>query len=262
MSEPFLPPDILAKGPIIIGATGGSGTRVVAKIIRDAGVYQGKQFNRAGDSVQVGRPAAAWINDYMTCELNGTPPPVDEMLEDLQPILQNHVSPVEDDPQKWRKWGWKSPRSIYLLPFYHAAMPAMQFIHVVRDGRDMAFSTNQHQLRDHGDVVLRDLPANTSAPVRAMALWSRINLRAAEFCERVLPERYLVVRFEDLCFEPATIVDKLLRFVGGEGDAAAIAAREVAPPSSIGRWKTQHRHVVDELQRAGESALRKFRYLD
>ena len=44
------------------------------------------------------------------------------------------------------KWGWKSPRSIYYLPYYKAVLgDAFRFIHVVRDGRDVALGDNQMQ---------------------------------------------------------------------------------------------------------------------
>ncbi|MEP6604417.1 MAG: sulfotransferase [Spartobacteria bacterium] len=259
MADPVLPPEFLARGPIIIGATGGSGTRVIAKILRDCGVYMGKRFTPALDAVEVGRPAARWIDKYMASELNGeTPPSIEEMAADLKPIFENHLTPIRENP---RKWGWKSPRSIYLLPFYHAIFPAMRFIHVVRDGRDMAFSTNQHQLRDHGHVVLRDLPPDTSEPVRAMTLWTRINLPRAEFGERELRDRYLRIRFEDLCANSAEVISKLLRFIEASGDAEKIAQDEVAPPDSIGRWRTQDRQLIAELNRVGGAALLKFGYV-
>ena len=33
-------------------------------------------------------------------------------------------------------------------------MPKLRFVHWMRDGRDMAFSENQQQLRKHGETVL------------------------------------------------------------------------------------------------------------
>jgi Sulfotransferase family len=259
MTEAILSPEFLARGPIVIGATGGSGTRVIAKIVRDSGIYIGKRFTPALDSVEVGRPCAAWIDRYMSSELNGTAKPsVGEMAADLKPVFENHLAPLQSNPARW---GWKSPRSVYLLPFYHAVFPALRFIHVVRDGRDMAFSTNQHQLRDHGDTVLKDLPEGTPEPVRAMTLWTRVNLSRADFAERELRERYLRIRFEDLCAKPIEVIAQLLRFIEASGDAEAIAKKEVAPPDSIGRWRAQDRHLTDQLTRIGDAALQKFGYI-
>ena len=43
-------------------------------------------------------------------------------------------------------WGWKGPRSIYFLPFYQAVFgDNFRFLHVLRDGRDVAYGDNQMQ---------------------------------------------------------------------------------------------------------------------
>ena len=62
----------------------------------------------------------------------------------LTPLVRTHLA---DLPRSATAWGWKEPRSIYLVPFLDAAMPSLRFLHFVRDGRDMAFSENQNQLR-------------------------------------------------------------------------------------------------------------------
>ena len=70
------------------------------------------------------------------------------MLADLGETLADHCAAVAGTAA----WGWKEPRSIYLLPFFHRHLPGLRFLHVVRDGRDMAFSENQNQLRKHGEA--------------------------------------------------------------------------------------------------------------
>lgn len=256
--EPILPPEFLACGPIVIGATGGSGTRVLAKIIQDRGVYIGRKFTFALDSTELNGPSRRWIDNYIRGEMGAAAAPThEEMVADLKPVFENFIAPLQSNPGKW---GWKAPRSIYLLPFFAAVFPELRFIHLVRDGRDMAFSTNQHQLRDYGAILVNDLP-DAPEPVRAMALWARVNLRRAEFAESELRERYLRIRFEDLCARPAQTVRQLLDFIGADGDAEAIAKAEVLPPESLGRWRTQDRQLIAELNGVGAPALRKFGYL-
>ncbi len=51
-------------------------------------------------------------------------------------------------------------------------MPGFRFLHFMRDGRDMAFSENQQQLRKHGDAVLTGEAARWKKPARSIALWS------------------------------------------------------------------------------------------
>ena len=123
-----------------------------------------------------------------------------EMEADLRSVLADHLAPAPPDAAAW---GWKEPRSIYLLRFWNEAMPDLRFLHFLRDGRDMAFSENQNQLNWHGRAVLGDELRKAKTPVRSIALWNRVNLAAADYGERVLGPRYLRVRFEDLCAEPA-----------------------------------------------------------
>ena len=41
------------------------------------------------------------------------------------------------------RYGFKAPVAMTLLPFWQALEPKLKFLHVVRDGRDIAFSANQ-----------------------------------------------------------------------------------------------------------------------
>ena len=47
-------------GPYVIGATGGSGTRVTARIVRAAGVYIGTELNPYEDAVAFSVPGASF----------------------------------------------------------------------------------------------------------------------------------------------------------------------------------------------------------
>src|SRR5205807_8226874 len=116
--------------------------------------------------------------------------------QEFQQALERHLS---GSTAESTRWGWKAPRSVYLLPFLHAQFPQLKFIHVLRDGRDMAFSKNQNQLRKHGRAILNWRERwFYPVPLRSLLLWERVNLRAAEYGEGRLCENYYRVRFEDL----------------------------------------------------------------
>ena len=51
-------------GPYIIGATGGSGTRVVARIVRAGGLHIGKNITGAEDAVDFGAYSDRWIDTF------------------------------------------------------------------------------------------------------------------------------------------------------------------------------------------------------
>jgi hypothetical protein len=248
--------------PLIIGATGGSGTRVVARLAQRAGYNLGNYVNEANDALAFRPFHERWINRFLEAQNRKTKgaDETEQMTKDFRIALAQHL---ESNTSAESRWGWKAPRSIYLLPFFQAQFPELKFIHVLRDGRDMAFSKNQNQLRKHGARVLswRERWLNTQ-PVRSILLWARVNLQAAEFGEARLANNYLTIRFEDLCQKPLETTARLLRFLDADLDAESIAGSEIAPPSSIGRWQAQPATIVSKLERATQVALRKFGYLD
>ncbi|HET7625221.1 MAG TPA: sulfotransferase [Verrucomicrobiae bacterium] len=249
--------------PVIIGATGGSGTRVITRIARQAGYYMGKNLNVSEDALEFSRLYNFWLNRLIRESLS--PPATDfpkKFERDFNDAVRRHLAaadPAIREPSQ--RWSWKAPRSIYLLPFFHARFPGMKFIHVLRDGRDMAISGNQNQLRKHGHRLLnwreRWLLAR---PVRSILLWDRVNFQAAAYAETHFPENYLVVRFEDLCLEPVETTSRILKFLETPGDAEKIARAEISPPSSLGRWRSQPRALIAKMERAAGNSLRKFGY--
>jgi hypothetical protein len=251
-----LPEGLTLPGPSITGATGGSGTRVVARIVRTAGLYTGEKLNPYEDAVELGFYSDRWIDRYLAGQRS--PNLHEQMAADLRSVLQDHTSTVPEDA---RAWGWKEPRSIYLLRFWHETMPSLRFLHFVRDGRDMAVSENQNQLKKHGDAVLGDELRRAKTPVRSIALWNRVNQAAADYGEEDLGARYLRVRFEDLCAGPVGAVQRIYGFFGLEGDVEAIPRAEVRPPDTLGRWKLRPKRVIEELNRTAEPTLRRFGYL-
>lgn len=254
-----LPLEAGVPGPNTIGATGGSGTRVVAHIVREGGMFTGTDLNAYEDALPFGEYSDRWINDFV--QAAGQPAPPDllaRMRDDLDALVRSHLG---DLPPSARVWGWKEPRSIYLVPFFDAAMPSLRFLHFLRDGRDMAFSENQNQLVKHGDALLGDDLQKEKTPIRSIAVWSRVNTAAADYGETRLGERYLRVRFEDLCAQPAETVRAIYDFFGLDGDAEAAAAA-VRPPDTLGRWQLRRKGIVDALHRTAEPALARFGYLD
>ena len=237
-------------GAGVIGATGGSGTRVLARIVLRGGMFIGSDRNRSEDALDFARFSDRWVDEYVAGE---RPPAMAAELRAL--VARQWAARLADD----QPWGWKEPRSVYLLPFLDEQLPGLRFLHVVRDGRDMAYSENQVQLRKHGAAVLGDT-ADDPAPLRSIALWSKVNLRAADYGEHRLGPRYLRVRFEDLCSDPHAVTAEVLGFFGLHGDAERIAREEVSPPQTLGRWQDQDAATIAALEAGAGAALRRFGY--
>jgi len=245
----LLPQALLDSGPAVVGATGGSGTRVVARVLREAGLFTGSDLNESEDAWKLGDFSDRWINVWLSHRDGALPAEVERaMVTDLESLLREHCESLGPG----QPWGWKEPRSIYLLPFYHRHLPALRFLHVVRDGRDMALSTNQNQLRKHGRAA--PIPADLPEPVRSMALWSWVNLTAARYGNERLGDRYLRIRYEDLCTRPVEVASDVLGFFGIAGDATP-ALDAVSAPASLGRWRAESPELIAALEEQGAAAL-------
>lgn len=254
--------------PKVVFATGGSGTRAIAEVMIEAGVYLGPEKNRALDSlafkpVLKGRSEAyvresEWI-EAAERDPHDVPEPPKDLVEEFKAAIAHQRESI---PSQDSMWGWKNPRTTYLLPILTKLEPGAPTAHLIRDGRDMAYSKNQIQLKDCRSLVPDDLN-DAAEPIQSVALWSRVNLAAIKYLEAHSPGGHIVVRYEDLCADPATHCERLLEHLGiPVNDAVLAKAREsVKLSSSAGRWKEADPGEQEELQRAGEPGLSQFGYV-
>lgn len=242
--------------PCVIGATGGSGSRVLARLAARGGLVIGGERNEFEDALPIERFLDLWVIPFWqgggAAPPHAAPPGMDEGFAEA---LAAQLAGGEPGAPR----GWKSPRSLYVMPFLAQRLPDLRFLHLVRDGRDMALSANQLQLARYGELLLSAAERQCSEAERSIALWNRVNLWAADLGEH-LGAAYLRVRFEDLCARPAAVTGEVFRFFDLPGDLRQ-AARLVAPPESLGRWRRADAELVARLELAGGAALRRFGYL-
>ena len=149
-----------------------------------------------------------------------------------------------------------------MLGFWQQRFPRFKFVHLIRSGLDMAYSDDRWQLHMVGDLVLTDEERQYEERLQSMAYWRRVNASAADFGERDLAPRYLRIRFEDLCAEPARVCQELGQFLNSPDPIclAQSGIQQVSPPSTLGRWQNQPAEEVAELKRVGGAVLERFGY--
>ena len=248
--------------PLIIGGSGGSGTRAFLEIARRGGLFMGGQNRQESkDSEPFAQYfARRWRFKYLLAGGRPSEAEIRRMRRDLEKALVNHRLGI---PERDAAWGLKFPFSIYFLPFLNEQLPGMRYLHVIRDGRDMAFSPRQRALVRIGHIFLRDQWPRLERqpqPVQSMALWSRINLQAARYGREAMGDRYLRVRFEDLCADPRAVISRIFDFIGAPEPNLDNACDEVASPPTIGRWRRQDPELIPLLLDEGREALDTFGY--
>jgi Sulfotransferase family len=178
--------------PVVIGGVGGSGTRLIVQILHDLGVFMGVDRNASEDAM----PLAPIYDRHVNRFLTGCLDPV-SLVDDFSSALIPHLGNTSNA----RFWGWKNPRSIYLLPLLDQLFTGMLFIHVIRDGITMSASHNQAQLVKHGEVVVPPAFQQLTQAEQSLLLWSTVNTAAAAYGTQ-MGKRYLLLRYEDVCADP------------------------------------------------------------
>jgi len=221
--------------PIGVGAVGGSGTRIVARILSEAGVAMASPLNRAGDALE-------W-------------PPYRELLcpkltehYSRELILNNAYRAFEQLLIQRRtalgligRAGWKVPGTFHWLEELNTYFPGFQYIHLIRNGMDMAYSQNQTQIINWAEalnVPVEFLPCGKVRAHSMLQYWLEANERALAVAEHYMPGRMLIVQFEKLCSNPVAEINRVLEFLQISvlpGQVEKIAAM-VTPPHSIGRF--------------------------
>lgn len=246
---------MIRNDPIVIGGTGGSGTSALAKCMRTLGLDIG-----CGERDSEWRPMAKFVHRWgrplVAHELTGQPADLVKARFDLGAAIATHEGRRTDGV-----WGWKVPQCCLLLGFIYDCLPDMRYIHVVRDGRDMALSGNQSQADRYSDLWVSG--KNSDGPVRSAESWSIANCLVLDTGRALLGDRLMIARYEDLTDRPIETLARLARFAGltPSDMQLANAAEAVKPSEAVGRHRTLSTREVRAVTRAAEPALRAFGYL-
>lgn len=148
------------------------------------------------------------------------------------------------DRQGKRRWGDKTPDYVRVLDRLERLFPQALFVHLVRDGRDVACS-------------LLEVPWFSDNMEKIARFWADSVRMGRESGKRIGPSRYLELRYEQLIQQPEQQLQRVCDFLGEPMDRCMLDYHEDAdaaiPPerrawhqrvgrpvdsSRIGRWKT------------------------
>jgi len=241
--------------PVVVGAMGGSGTRVFPQILRLAGFWMGAWTNpRTQDAM-----ATRYFLQQHFSRLASHQGTNGELSTELMRLNLAHRWGMPDTNGRW---GWKNPRNMWIIPFLSRVYPNMKFIHVVRDGRDMALSNNTNLLCKHGRFLLEDIDCEKHRESSQLRLWTLGNRIAQYDGEKYLGSNYLLLNYEQFCLHPRENLMRLFDFLEVEvGDNLLTSARRlIAPSRNIGKWKTTDSALLREPDEQTRDMLRQFGY--
>lgn len=111
------------------------------------------------------------------------------------------------------RWGDKTPEYVLAMREIQGVLPEARFVHVIRDGRDVALSRLRWRARRRSDPP---------PPIGRLARrWRRWITRARRQARRI--DHYLEVRYEDLVLDTEATLGRICEFIELEWDPAVLA---------------------------------------
>eukprot|EP01036_Dinobryon_divergens_P026983 gene26983-35688_t len=188
------------KSVLVVGGTDGSGTRRVVQMLTDIGVTMVSEdpetYDIHADLVGGWPPIVSPVLS-VTHSLNYDPERLPDavkkfMSRSLRSLLdraradsvkpQSNILAVGGALRKPSgtsaariEFGFKAPVAMTLTPWWAHLLPQFQLLHVLRDGRDIAFSVNQGPVEKFYANMYGTSDFSTPVPLKAMRLWSDWN---------------------------------------------------------------------------------------
>lgn len=238
--------------PLMLLGMHRSGTSLTTRILRDLGIYMGRfwmindeainfqMLNRRIFAVAGGR----WSEVEPVIEALDSPDFMEQQAAMLRQVLYKSwrlryselgtLGSLEH--HLWRyivqrecsPWGWKDPRTTITFPVWLRIFPQARVVHILRNGIDVAISTNRRTRRYQQEGIpwwgRSDYSPDTLAFERCFELWERYVGFALEHLNIIPPEQYLEIRYEALLVDPTIHIRRIMDFLEYPVSEAALVA--------------------------------------
>lgn len=223
---------VSAAAPIVIGGCGRSGTTLLSTMLnRHPDVTCGPE-----STVFLGRVT----DPFEIARRYGLPP---HKVEQMQRQSRSQAEFIDLFRTAClaatgrRVWAEKTPENVRRLCFLFRHFPRAQFVHIVRDGRDVACSLRQQPwMKLPGDRF-------SLAALEACAMYWLARVGLGQACQ---PDwRFIEVRYEDLVRDPEHELRRLLRALGLRWHPSVLDTPQAADvpehgpiySTAVGRWR-------------------------
>jgi hypothetical protein len=260
--------------PIVVFNKSHSGSRLLARLLSSQGVHIGGDLNGSADALSllplVQHLVTAYYPDYAPLwSASRWPAETEELaLECFERHLAGHDG--------HSRWGWKLCETTFILPVIAAIFPQAKFIHLIRDGRDVAFCDhvapvqpfwrkvyfNDDRIAEWRGLSLTNRGYDVASHIYNALHWIN-SVEVGRCYGAMLHERYIEIRYEDLCRDFAQTSSRILAFCDLSPDEAALRQVEAKVSlASIGKFRSQPLRKQRQVMRLIEPNLLSLGYLD
>ena len=254
--------------PVIVFNASHSGSRLLALMLKRLGVFMGSNLNESLDSLDLS-DLVRYVVERHAPDFSGLFSGGDAALPfRVQTAINAHLA----DWPTGQRWGWKLPETGHVLPVMSRLFPQARCVHLVRDGRDVAFSPflapkapywrkiyfNDDRIDSWRGHAMSQRAYRAHGHVFNAARWvNSVTLGRAHGA--MLGERYLEIRYEALVADPAGELTRLAAFLGVDPPSPSLACADVRS-QSVGKWRRHPAREIEEVRAVLEPTLAAFGY--
>jgi hypothetical protein len=163
----------------------------------------------------------------------------------------NVIKPKNPNLARFTGWGWKEPNSHIYLSFLQHYYSDIKYVHVIRNGLDMAYSSNQAQLRNWGFIWGIDQARIEQNPQWAsLEYWIQANHQAINVGRTMGSGKFMVLNYDQLCESPEEGLLRLFSFL--EVNPANVDldhySGKIKMPKTTGRYRQFDWNVFEKRQ--------------
>ena len=245
---------------IAIGGVGGSGTRVVSDIFSKLGYFMGYDLNDSNDTLlftllfKRENILVANSDEFDFCwsifkKIMSTKQPLTNSEFDYLKKLADEDRTLHS--KEWLKerlnflqsreaislWGFKEPNSHIVIEKIIRKEKDLKFIYVYRNGLDMAYSSNQNQLKLWGSIFFNNKNILID-PTNSLKYWCMVHKRMESLKEKYIDKIYML-DFDKLCLDKENVLEDMFNFLKIDKKNIEKSATLINAPSSMGRYKNK-----------------------
>ncbi len=253
--------------PVILLGRGGSGTRLLGMLAKDADIFTGENLNRPMDSLDMVMPIYQSIIEKYRCMAEWQKAQVVPRLRAAAARLINEI-PTD------KTWGFKLPESLLLLPELAEAFPNARYVHFIRDPLATCLRRTHltGRLSNHiGRIAIPLAYQHSGLPVTQiledsaalhMAYTTIHQLESVmAFFSKLPSNQHFQVLFEDVVADPNTALSAFSQWLGNTADGKLLSEAVDPQRASSGQHEYSEA-MVDQVQQILAPLRNRLGYID